>query len=184
VIEHVISRPSGNNSYRNVVAACRDCNNRKGNSEAEDFLRVLFRERFLSNDEFEQRLSHLQRLQAGELRPTLPGFSGTAIATIAEAPPEDCNGGTALWDDPIVAEVRKAREELLAEFNGDLAAMVKDIQAEAIARGVKFISFPPRRVSPAEQEAARIRLQQILEEEAKSSGTAPKPETSDSRLAG
>jgi 5-methylcytosine-specific restriction endonuclease McrA len=69
VIEHVVSRPSGNNSYRNVVAACRDCNNRKGNSEAEDFLRVLFRDGFLSTDEFEQRLSHLERLRAGELRP-------------------------------------------------------------------------------------------------------------------
>ena len=72
VIEHVVSRPTGNHSYRNVVAACRDCNNRKGASEAEDFLRALFREGFLSNDEFAQRLSHLQRLRAGELRPSLP----------------------------------------------------------------------------------------------------------------
>lgn len=81
VIEHVTSRPTGNNSYRNVVAACRSCNNRKGDSEAEDFLRALYREGFLSNDEFAQRLSHLQRLRAGELRPLLPQdtivFSGT-----------------------------------------------------------------------------------------------------------
>lgn len=69
VIEHVVSRPVGNNSYRNVVAACRQCNNRKGDSDAEDFLRVLYREGFLSGDEFEQRMSHLQRLRAGELRP-------------------------------------------------------------------------------------------------------------------
>jgi hypothetical protein len=89
-----------------------------------------------------------------------------------------------MWEDPIVAEVRKAREQLLARYNGDVAAMVRDLQAKAIASGTKFVSFPPRRVSPAEQEAARIRLQQILEEEAKSSDTAPKPESSDSRLAG
>ncbi len=69
VIEHVVSRPIGSNGYRNVVAACRDCNNKKGDSEAEDFLRALFRGCLLSNDEFEQRLSHLQRLRAGELRP-------------------------------------------------------------------------------------------------------------------
>ena len=69
VLEHVISRPKGNNSYRNVVAACRRCNNRKGDSDAEDFLRVLFREGFLGENDFEQRLSHLQRLRAGELRP-------------------------------------------------------------------------------------------------------------------
>jgi hypothetical protein len=72
VIEHVSSRPEGNNGYRNVVAACRHCNNRKGKSDAEDFLRVLYREGFLSGDEFEQRVSHLQRLRAGELRPALP----------------------------------------------------------------------------------------------------------------
>ena len=71
VIEHVVSRPAGDNSYRNVVAACRQCNNRKGNSDAEDFLRVLYREGFLSGEEFEQRASHLQRLRAGELRPGL-----------------------------------------------------------------------------------------------------------------
>ena len=29
VMEHVVSRPEGNNSYRNIVAACRECNNRK-----------------------------------------------------------------------------------------------------------------------------------------------------------
>jgi hypothetical protein len=72
VIEHVVSRPAGNNSYRNVVAACRQCNNRKGDSEVEDFLRVLYREAFLTDNEFEQRLSHLQRLRAGELRPAVP----------------------------------------------------------------------------------------------------------------
>jgi HNH endonuclease len=72
VIEHVTSRPDGNNSYRNVAAACRQCNNRKGDSDAEDFLRVLYREGFLSGDEFAQRLSHLQRLLAGDLRPALP----------------------------------------------------------------------------------------------------------------
>lgn len=71
VIEHVVS-PNGNSSYRNVVAACRQCNNRKGDSDAEDFMRVLYREGFLSGDEFEERLSHLQRLRAGELRPPIP----------------------------------------------------------------------------------------------------------------
>jgi hypothetical protein len=77
VIEHVVSRPEGNNSYRNVVAACRQCNNRKGESDAADFLRVLFREGFLSDNEFEQRLSHLERLRSGELRPQLPKTSAT-----------------------------------------------------------------------------------------------------------
>jgi hypothetical protein len=73
VIEHVVSRPAGDSSYRNVVAACRQCNNRKGQLEAEDYLRALYREAFLSGDEFELRLSNLQRLRAGELCPLLPG---------------------------------------------------------------------------------------------------------------
>lgn len=69
VIEHVVSRPEGGNSYRNLVAACRQCNNRKGPVSAEDFLRSLYREGLLSQPEFEGRLSHLERLKLGELKP-------------------------------------------------------------------------------------------------------------------
>lgn len=69
VIEHVVSRPEGNNTYRNVVAACRACNNRKGSSDAEEWLQTLYRERLLGNTEFQERLSHLQRLRIGELKP-------------------------------------------------------------------------------------------------------------------
>ena len=72
VIEHVQSRPAGNNSYRNVVAACRECNNRKNDSSVEDWLRTLYREGFLGPAEFEERLSHLQRLREGLLKPNIP----------------------------------------------------------------------------------------------------------------
>ena len=72
VIEHVISRPEGDSSYRNVVGACRRCNNRKGEASAENFLRSLYREGILSGDEFSIRLSLLGKLSAGELKPTLP----------------------------------------------------------------------------------------------------------------
>jgi 5-methylcytosine-specific restriction endonuclease McrA len=71
VIEHVQSRPEGNNSYRNVVAACRQCNNRKNSSPADDWLRTLYREGFLDSGEFEERLSHLERLRAGQLKPPM-----------------------------------------------------------------------------------------------------------------
>lgn len=71
VIEHAVARPNGGNGYRNVVAACRQCNNRKGSTPAEDFLRTLYREKLLSADEFEGRISHLERLRAGELRPSM-----------------------------------------------------------------------------------------------------------------
>lgn len=69
VIEHVASRPIGNNSYRNVVAACLQCNNRKGHSGAEDFLRTLYRETLLSADDFEDRICRLESFRQGELKP-------------------------------------------------------------------------------------------------------------------
>jgi HNH endonuclease len=69
VIEHAVSRPSGNNTSRNVVAACRQCDNRKGSAPAEDFLRTLYREKLLSAEDFEGRISHLERLLAGKLKP-------------------------------------------------------------------------------------------------------------------
>lgn len=75
VIEHVVSRPVGDNGYRNVVAACRQCNNRKGSSTVEDWLRTLYREGFLEAAAFQDRLSHLERLRAGELKPPTNGRS-------------------------------------------------------------------------------------------------------------
>jgi HNH endonuclease len=69
VIEHVLSRPAGNNTYRNVVAACRQCNNRKGSTNVEEWIRTLYRDGFLGEAEFRERLSHLERLRAGELKP-------------------------------------------------------------------------------------------------------------------
>lgn len=72
VIEHVVSRPNGTNSYQNVAAACRGCNNRKGNTAAEQFLRLLYRDGYLGDGELEERLTCLRRLQAGELIPKVP----------------------------------------------------------------------------------------------------------------
>ena len=71
VIEHVTSRPIGDNSYRNVVAGCRQCNNRKNNMQVEDFLRVLYRESILSVEDFKDRCNCLEKLRRGELKPVL-----------------------------------------------------------------------------------------------------------------
>ena len=71
IVEHVVSRPGGNNSYRYCVAASREANNRKGAMSAEDFVRQLFREGFLNEVEFQDRLQALVKLKAGELRPPL-----------------------------------------------------------------------------------------------------------------
>jgi len=72
VLDHVESRAkNGDNSYRNVVAACRRCNNRKNSESAEDFLRALYREGLLSAEDVASRHSQLGRLRADELKPVV-----------------------------------------------------------------------------------------------------------------
>ncbi len=78
VIEHVISRPKGDNSYKNLVAACRRCNNRKSSDDASDFLRTLFREHQLSEEEFKTAIGSLELLKNGELKPEVHGVDGSA----------------------------------------------------------------------------------------------------------
>ena len=77
VMEHATSRPNGDNSYRNVVAACRNCNNRKGDDPAEDFLRKLHRSGYLNAEEFENRLETLLQLRMGHLKPDLVGLDSS-----------------------------------------------------------------------------------------------------------
>ena len=48
-------------------------------------------------------------------------------------------------DDPIVAEVRQARDEYARRFNYDLAAICEDLQQRQSQSGRKLVSFPPRR---------------------------------------
>jgi hypothetical protein len=48
-------------------------------------------------------------------------------------------------DDPIVAEVRKAREEYARRFNYDLDAICNDLQQRQSQAGRKVVSFPPKR---------------------------------------
>jgi hypothetical protein len=54
-------------------------------------------------------------------------------------------------DDPIVAEVHRIREQMLAKFGGDLRALMKDAQRrteEATRAGRKVVAMPPRRPQP------------------------------------
>jgi hypothetical protein len=53
-----------------------------------------------------------------------------------------------MWKDPIVEEVRQAREEYAARFGFDLEALVRDLrehQEELARSGWEIISLPPRR---------------------------------------
>jgi len=71
-LDHVVPQlNSGDNSYKNIVAACHKCNTRKQASNAEDFLRSIYRKGMLSEAEFEGRLSALEALKSGNLKPAL-----------------------------------------------------------------------------------------------------------------
>jgi 5-methylcytosine-specific restriction endonuclease McrA len=76
-LDHVMPRSQqGSNSYRNLVACCLECNSRKGERPAEDFLRLLYREGRLTGAELIRGLQSLKDLAAGKLRPALPPGSG------------------------------------------------------------------------------------------------------------
>jgi 5-methylcytosine-specific restriction endonuclease McrA len=84
-LDHVVPvAKDGTNSYRNLVSCCMDCNSRKRDLSATDFLRSLYREGELSRKELTARLAALRSLAAGKLRPRFSTGedSGTAPATV------------------------------------------------------------------------------------------------------
>jgi len=50
-----------------------------------------------------------------------------------------------MWNDPIVEEVRKVREEHAKKFNYDLQAIVADLKKQQKASGKKFVTLRPRK---------------------------------------
>ena len=44
-----------------------------------------------------------------------------------------------MWEDPIVAEVRRVREELSARFNHDVHAVFTDLRKRQIAVGDRLV---------------------------------------------
>ncbi len=71
-LDHVVPLVrAGRNSYRNLVSSCMECNARKGEKPADDFLRRLYRERRLTAAELAARLRALDALASGKLRPSI-----------------------------------------------------------------------------------------------------------------
>ena len=50
-----------------------------------------------------------------------------------------------MTEDPIVAEVRQARDDYAKRFNYDLDAICRDLQQKQQQPGRKLVSFPPKR---------------------------------------
>ena len=71
VLEHVVSRPEGKNTYRNLVASCRTCNNKKDSLNVYEFLRQIYRDNIISDSDLSTVSENLKKLQNGELKPEL-----------------------------------------------------------------------------------------------------------------
>uniref|UniRef100_A0A7C2P366 Uncharacterized protein n=1 Tax=Schlesneria paludicola TaxID=360056 RepID=A0A7C2P366_9PLAN len=50
-----------------------------------------------------------------------------------------------MTDDPIVAEVRKTRDEYARRFGYDLDAICRDLQQRQAESGRKLVALPPKR---------------------------------------
>lgn len=62
-------------------------------------------------------------------------------------------------DDPIMAEIRRYREEYAAKFNYDTQAILADIQKRQAESGRKVVSREPRRPAGDVDATGRVRSQ-------------------------
>jgi 5-methylcytosine-specific restriction endonuclease McrA len=77
-LDHVVPQVTQpNNSYRNVVIACHDCNSNKQERDGRDFLRLLYRTGVLSQQELTQRLYAVEQLEIGALVPDVIRWPST-----------------------------------------------------------------------------------------------------------
>jgi hypothetical protein len=49
-----------------------------------------------------------------------------------------------MWNDPIVAEVRRIRAEHAARFHYDLEAIYRDLKEKEKGSGRTYVRYPPR----------------------------------------
>ena len=56
-----------------------------------------------------------------------------------------------MWEDPIVAEVRRVHAAHAAQFNNDLLAIYQDLKIEEQKSGRKFTTYPARHVVPVKK---------------------------------
>lgn len=62
-----------------------------------------------------------------------------------------------MWEDPIVADVRKVRQEIFARFNYDLDAYfehLKMVEEEDRKRGARYTDRPLAKRHPPQPDAA------------------------------
>ena len=71
-LDHVTPQVAArDNSYRNIVAACHECNTQKQGLEGADFVRTLYRRGVVSQPELGDRLEAIEKLRSGHLVPVV-----------------------------------------------------------------------------------------------------------------
>jgi hypothetical protein len=61
-----------------------------------------------------------------------------------------------MQSDPIVEEVRSAREAYARQFDFDLWALYRDLQEQERTSRRELVSLPPRRPEPSDTEAIAV----------------------------
>ena len=56
------------------------------------------------------------------------------------------------WQDPIVAEVRRARDAYAKQFNYDLDAIYHDLKAKERQNRQRVVPYPPKRGQASDQQ--------------------------------
>jgi hypothetical protein len=56
-----------------------------------------------------------------------------------------------MWEDPIVAEVRRIREQLAARFNFDVDAILADLRKRQVSLGERLVDRK-KHVPPVERK--------------------------------
>jgi hypothetical protein len=59
-----------------------------------------------------------------------------------------------MWEDPIVSDVRRAREELSARFDFDVTAIFADIRDRQAALRPRLVS-PRKQAEPAKEKGVK-----------------------------
>ena len=69
-LDHLVPQAEKlDNSFKNVVCSCHNCNKAKGSQQAASFLRDRYRANLLNEEELQNRLSTLEAVQSGSLVP-------------------------------------------------------------------------------------------------------------------
>jgi len=69
-LDHVVPKSViEDNTYKNIVVSCHSCNRKKGGQNAQEYLRALYRQGLLGEEELCARLHAIERLKNGELVP-------------------------------------------------------------------------------------------------------------------